>query len=103
MAFGEGLLPVAPAGPTAPPRGSLSRARNYCWLWIHWYLLQGFQSLWVDFPDVIGLCDCIEVLSTLHDVNQAVVREIRDDMGKVGESSVEESRSIANRWLCLSS
>lgn len=67
------------------------------------YLLQGFQSLWVDFPDVIGLCGRIEVFSTLHDIYQAVVCEIRDGMGQVGKSSVEESRSIANHWLCLPS
>lgn len=57
--------------------------------------------MWVDFPDVIGLCGRIEVFPTLHDVNQAIVCEIRDGMGQVGESSVGESRSIANQWLCL--
>lgn len=53
--------------------------------------------MWVDFPDVIGLCGRIEVFSTLHDVNQAVVCEIGDSMGQVGESSVEESGSRGNQ------
>jgi hypothetical protein len=51
------------------------------------YLFQGLQGLWVDFPDIIGLCGCIEVFSTLHDVDEAVVCEVRDGVGQVGESS----------------
>lgn len=50
----------------------------------------------VDFSDVIGLCGRIEVFPTPHDVNQAVVCEIGDCVGQVGESPREESKSVGS-------
>lgn len=68
--------------PTCPKGGPFLL---WCPLQISPYLLQGLQGLRVDFPDVIGLRGRVEVLSEPHDVDQAVVREVGDGVGQVGE------------------
>lgn len=61
------------------------------------YLFQRLQRLRINFPDEVSLTGNIKIIPSFHNVDQAVVCELRNGVRQIGERPVQREMRVS--WL----